>query len=241
MAKQVVPEEEQERVFRTLLAEPENSRCAECAGPGPRWASANLGIFLCIQCSGLHRKLGVHVSQVRSVNLDRWTAEQLNTMKRTGNRRAAAVWEAQLPPDFTRPVPGDTSRLQQFIWNKYVERRFYSERAETLDQEANAPSIEDTKQDQDGLLAFATPAASVQTGTGHSNASGPLSDHDSWSEALLPPYEDHGSARAEPNETRSVSNHHMHLERKRHILAMYGQGRGSDSIHEASDTPSKAS
>lgn len=44
---------------------------------GPRWASWNLGIFLCIRCAGIHRNLGVHVSRVKSVNLDSWTAEQV--------------------------------------------------------------------------------------------------------------------------------------------------------------------
>jgi hypothetical protein len=44
---------------------------------GPRWASANLGTFFCIECSGIHRNLGVHISFVRSVNLDSWTEKQV--------------------------------------------------------------------------------------------------------------------------------------------------------------------
>lgn len=44
---------------------------------GPRWASWNLGIFLCIRCAGIHRNLGVHISKVKSVNLDTWTPEQV--------------------------------------------------------------------------------------------------------------------------------------------------------------------
>ena len=44
---------------------------------GPRWASWNLGVFLCIRCAGIHRNLGVHISRVKSVNLDSWTTEQI--------------------------------------------------------------------------------------------------------------------------------------------------------------------
>ena len=44
---------------------------------GPRWASWNIGVFLCIRCAGIHRNLGVHISKVKSVNLDSWTPEQV--------------------------------------------------------------------------------------------------------------------------------------------------------------------
>lgn len=51
--------------------------CRSVTLSGPRWASWNLGIFLCIRCAGIHRNLGVHISKVRSVNLDSWTPEQV--------------------------------------------------------------------------------------------------------------------------------------------------------------------
>ena len=52
-----------------------------CArGPDPRWASWNLGIFICVRCAGIHRSLGATVSKVRSVNLDAWTHEQLQVL-----------------------------------------------------------------------------------------------------------------------------------------------------------------
>jgi stromal membrane-associated protein len=44
---------------------------------GPRWASWNIGVFICIRCAGFHRNLGVHISKVKSVNLDSWTGEQM--------------------------------------------------------------------------------------------------------------------------------------------------------------------
>mmetsp|Transcript_11479 Transcript_11479/g.19261 ORF Transcript_11479/g.19261 Transcript_11479/m.19261 type:complete len:94 (+) Transcript_11479:72-353(+) len=63
--------------LEALLKLPDNQICADCRKRGPRWASANLGTFFCIECSGIHRNLGVHISFVRSVNLDSWKPEQV--------------------------------------------------------------------------------------------------------------------------------------------------------------------
>ncbi|CAG6018026.1 unnamed protein product [Menidia menidia] len=71
--------------------------------PGPRWASWNLGVFMCIRCAGIHRNLGVHISRVKSVNLDQWTPEQIQSMVDMGNSRAKRLYEAHLPESFRRP------------------------------------------------------------------------------------------------------------------------------------------
>lgn len=63
---------------------------------GPRWASWNIGIFICIRCAGIHRNLGVHISRVKSVNLDQWTQEQIQVRqgRQVGRRVGGAVsWE----------------------------------------------------------------------------------------------------------------------------------------------------
>jgi stromal membrane-associated protein len=44
---------------------------------GPRWASYSLGVFLCIRCAGIHRKMGTHISKVKSITMDQWTMEQI--------------------------------------------------------------------------------------------------------------------------------------------------------------------
>lgn len=56
----------------SFLSVPGNNKCADCDTENPTWASINLGIMLCIECSGIHRSLGVHISKVRSVTLDDW-------------------------------------------------------------------------------------------------------------------------------------------------------------------------
>ena len=55
--------------------------CVDCDSKGPRWASWNLGIFLCIRCAGIHRNLGVHISRVKSVNLDSWKPKEVAVSK----------------------------------------------------------------------------------------------------------------------------------------------------------------
>ena len=70
--------------LENLFKIPANQMCVDCNKRGPRWASANLGVFVCIECSGIHRNLGVHISFVRSVNLDSWTEKQVLVMEEWG-------------------------------------------------------------------------------------------------------------------------------------------------------------
>eukprot|EP00891_Asterochloris_glomerata_P008374 jgi/Astpho2/8374/e_gw1.00122.15.1_t len=77
---------------------PGNGCCVDCGSPDPEWASLNLGVLLCIECSGIHRRLGVHVSKVRSLTLDVkvWDTAVLGMMEGIGNAVANEVWEEQL-------------------------------------------------------------------------------------------------------------------------------------------------
>lgn len=96
--------------------------CVVCSILGPRWASWNLGVFLCIRCAGIHRNLGVHISRVKSVNLDSWTPEQVTSLQQMGNSRARAVYEAQMPDNFRRPQTD--SALESFIRAKYEHKKY---------------------------------------------------------------------------------------------------------------------
>ncbi|GLU18435.1 hypothetical protein SLE2022_347390 [Rubroshorea leprosula] len=106
------------KILEGLLKLPENRECADCRSKGPRWASVNLGIFICMQCSGIHRSLGVHISQVRSTTLDTWLPEHVAFMHSMGNQKSNSFWEAELPPDFDRSGTG------KFIRSKYMDKRW---------------------------------------------------------------------------------------------------------------------
>nr|CAD7404347.1 unnamed protein product [Timema poppensis] len=105
-----------------MLRDDDNKYCVDCDAKGPRWASWNLGIFLCIRCAGIHRNLGVHISKVKSVNLDTWTPEQVVSLQQMGNSRARAVYEANLPDNFRRPQTD--SSLEAFVRAKYEQKKY---------------------------------------------------------------------------------------------------------------------
>ncbi|XP_030868757.1 arf-GAP with GTPase, ANK repeat and PH domain-containing protein 3 isoform X5 [Gorilla gorilla gorilla] len=101
-----------------------NSFCIDCDAPNPDWASLNLGALMCIECSGIHRHLGAHLSRVRSLDLDDWPPELLAVMTAMGNALANSVWEGALG-GYSKPGH-DACREEKERWirAKYEQKLF---------------------------------------------------------------------------------------------------------------------
>lgn len=115
--------------WEKFLQIPGNDACCDCGHPEPRWASINLGITLCIRCSGVHRSLGVHHSKVRSLTLDAWEPEIVKVMMELGNQIVNRVYEARVDGTIGGSVQRATENCERgvreaWIRSKYVDKRF---------------------------------------------------------------------------------------------------------------------
>ncbi|KAL5717353.1 ADP-ribosylation factor GTPase-activating protein agd3 [Ranunculus cassubicifolius] len=130
-----------EKPIDVLRRVPGNDRCADCGSLDPDWASLNLGVLICIECSGVHRNLGVHISKVRSLTLDVkvWEPSVITLFQSLGNTYANSVWEEQMNifgddastrhqvQHITKPTHSDPISIKEkFINAKYVDKLYVS-------------------------------------------------------------------------------------------------------------------
>ncbi|XP_078103546.1 arf-GAP with GTPase, ANK repeat and PH domain-containing protein 1-like [Sander vitreus] len=101
-----------------------NNFCVDCDAPNPTWASLNLGALICIECSGMHRNLGTHLSRVRSLDLDDLPRELTLVLSAIGNHLVNSIWEARTL-GHRKPAP-DATREERESWirAKYEQKLF---------------------------------------------------------------------------------------------------------------------
>ncbi|XP_015234995.1 PREDICTED: arf-GAP with coiled-coil, ANK repeat and PH domain-containing protein 1 [Cyprinodon variegatus] len=121
------------KALEEIQAIPGNKQCCDCGEASPTWASINLGITLCITCSGIHRSLGVHFSKVRSLTLDSWEPELIKLMCELGNSVINRIYEARIDEiTIKKPHPASArGDKESWIRSKYVEKKFIQKLPET--------------------------------------------------------------------------------------------------------------
>ncbi|OZJ06963.1 hypothetical protein BZG36_00070 [Bifiguratus adelaidae] len=118
-----------EQLLESLRSDVSNCYCADCGLKDPEWVSLNLGVLICIECSGIHRSLGTHISKVRSLTLDTtsFLPDLVEMIQQLGNARSNQIWEATLTSTSVPPKPQPSEgreAKQKFIQAKYVDRLF---------------------------------------------------------------------------------------------------------------------
>ncbi|KAF2280945.1 ArfGap-domain-containing protein [Westerdykella ornata] len=135
-----------ERTLQELIKTvPGNNVCADCGARNPGWASWSLGIFLCMRCAALHRKLGTHISKVKSLSMDKWDNAQVDNMRRIGNVESNKAYNPRnVKPQIPIDIDEVDSAMERFIRQKYQERAFLTDSGPgTRQNTGSTSSVED--------------------------------------------------------------------------------------------------
>eukprot|EP01090_Pellita_catalonica_P018052 TRINITY_DN5667_c0_g1_i1.p1 TRINITY_DN5667_c0_g1~~TRINITY_DN5667_c0_g1_i1.p1 ORF type:complete len:758 (-),score=140.63 TRINITY_DN5667_c0_g1_i1:415-2487(-) len=125
--KPAVENEIKDDYMKYLTSTVGNTTCVDCGTADPNWVSINLGVLMCLECSGVHRGLGTHVSKVRSLTLDKLEPELLIVMRNLGNKRINEILEKNMPEEnYKKPFiwKEDAKLRNEFIKAKYVAKDF---------------------------------------------------------------------------------------------------------------------
>lgn len=113
-----------QRIVSQVRRLPGNDTCADCSGKDPTWLATNLGVLLCIECSGIHRDMGVHISRIRSIELDKLGTVELLQAKAVGNGGFNEIMEATLDYNEKPTASSKMDERKEFIRAKYIQHKY---------------------------------------------------------------------------------------------------------------------
>ncbi|XP_073011390.1 ADP-ribosylation factor GTPase-activating protein AGD12-like [Typha latifolia] len=146
------------RKLKELTLKSDNRICADCGAPNPKWASANIGVFLCLKCSDVHRSLGPNISKVLSVTLDTWSDSDIDSMVDVGgNSYANAIYEAFLPRGYPKPkVDSNNEERTKFIRSKYELQEFLQPSLRIVSSKMSFGSYDSVKNSDSSFIAHSS-------------------------------------------------------------------------------------
>lgn len=152
--------------LRDLSMKSNNRICADCSAPDPKWVSANIGVFLCLKCSEVHRSLGTDTSKVLSLTLDEWSESDMESVIEVGgNSYANSIYEAFLPRDYPKPKP-DSSKEDRtkFIRSKYVSQEFLTPSLRIVSTKSSLQYVDSSKSSASSTFDSKSTKKNVETG-----------------------------------------------------------------------------
>ncbi|KAK4518361.1 uncharacterized protein ATC70_001714 [Mucor velutinosus] len=210
-------QERHDRMLNELYKVLGNDRCADCTAKNPRWASYSLGVFLCIRCASLHRKMGTHISKVKSCSMDCWTLPEIQRMKQLGGN---ACINHQINPDASSNMPialDDDHAMEKYIRDKW-ERRCFATPSNSSSNHSTPAAL------QEDLVLLPTPSLSS---TSSSLVSSPITQQQQQQQQQHVFAGQHVAAASEPSpssynpflsadnlqvtQTQTLQHHHKHV------------------------------